>query len=102
VLGAFGRLPYVGLLANILILPLVPWVMLLGVIALIVGAFLPFVAAVPALFADIIMRAILWTAGFLARYLPCAFEAQTGPIVTAMLFAWLLLLAYALKRLPRV
>ncbi|MEA3249000.1 MAG: ComEC/Rec2 family competence protein [Patescibacteria group bacterium] len=98
VLYSFGRLPYVGLVANMLILPLIPWVMLFGVVAMAVGTVSWSVAAVPALIATSIMRVIEWTALTLAEYVPYALEGYAGPVTTVLLFGWLFLLAYALSR----
>ncbi len=98
VLHSFGRLPYVGLLANMLILPLIPWAMLFGVLALVFGAVSWPVGVVPAFAAAYIMRAVGWLALTLAERLPYALEGQIGTATTVSMFGWLFLLAYALKR----
>lgn len=102
VLHSFGRLPYVGLLANMLILPLIPWAMLFGTAAMTVGVFSWPAAAVPALIATYVMRAIGWTATLLAEHLPYGLEGRAGPVTTALMYVWLFLLAYALRRRKRV
>jgi len=98
VLYSFGRLPAVGLLANLLILPLIPWAMLFGALAAVIGLVsVPF-ALVPALVAAWIMRAVEWVAITCARHFPLALEVQVGMVTVVVLYFWLLLLSVALSR----
>ena len=98
VLHSFGRLPYVGIAANMLILPLIPWAMLFGAVALAIGVFSWPIAAVPAFIAAGIMRVVGWIVLALAEHVPYALEGHIGTVTTVLLFGWLLLLAYALRR----
>jgi ComEC/Rec2-related protein len=101
VLYSFGRLPAIGLLANLLILPLVPWAMLFGSLAALIGLVsVPF-ALVPALAAAWIMRAAEYVALTFARHIPLALEVQVGTVTVVLLYGWLLLFSMALSRRGR-
>ena len=94
---AFGRVPLVGPVANLLILPLIPWIMVLGVCSIIFSAVLFPAGLVPAVAATWLLRAIEAIVGFLAK-LPLALELQTGAFGCSLIAGWLLLLWYALAR----
>lgn len=98
VLFVFGRLPAVGLLANLLILPLIPWAMLFGVLAAVVGLVSKALALVPAIAAAWIMRLVEWVAITCARLMPLALEAKIGIVTVSVLYLWLILLAIALSQ----
>jgi len=98
ILHSFGRLPAVGLLANLLILPLIPWAMLFGALAAAVGLVSWPFALVPSLLAAWLMRLVEFTAVSLARWLPLALEVQVGTLTVLVLYGWLLLLSVALAR----
>jgi len=98
ILHAFGRLPAVGLLANLLILPLIPWAMLFGALAIAIGLVSVPAAFVPALIAAWIMRAVEFVAIKLAQHIPLALEVHIGIVTAAVLYFWLLLLSVALNK----
>ncbi len=98
ILYSFGRLPAVGLLANLLILPLIPWAMLFGALAATIGLVSVSLALVPALIAAWIMLAVEFVAISLARHVPLALEVQVGAVTVGLLYVWLIILAFALAR----
>ncbi|MBU0624839.1 ComEC/Rec2 family competence protein [Patescibacteria group bacterium] len=98
VLFVFGRLPAIGLLANLLILPIIPWAMLFGALAAAVGLMSGALALVPAMAAAWLMRLVEWIAITSARLMPLALEAKIGIITVGLLYLWLILLAIALSQ----
>ncbi|MFA6604313.1 MAG: ComEC/Rec2 family competence protein [Patescibacteria group bacterium] len=94
---AFGRVPLLGPVANLLILPLIPWIMALGAGGIILAAFWFSVGQLPALAAVWLLRVIETIIGFLAS-LPFSVELQAGPLGCSMIAGWILLLWYALVK----
>ena len=83
-----GVLSFVSIPVNIIVLPLVPLAMLLGFAAGMLALLHPYPALLPALFGDVLLRAMIWLATSAAA-LP--FAATT----VAAFPAWLALLCYA-------
>ena len=98
ILQVFGRLPFVGPLANLLILPLVPWAMAAGAVSLLAGAAWPALGLIPAWFTDLILRLIEGSARWSAALFPYALEMNVGPVAAAVLYGWIILLWFALNR----
>ncbi len=97
VLFYFGRLSLVSLLANLLILPVVPMAMLFGFLIV-----LPFFAPGFALIAGWLLAYIIWVAQLLASVPFSSIDIKIGPgILFLMLFA-LWLLYFGLKRISIV
>jgi competence protein ComEC len=98
ILHSFGRLPAVSLLANLLILPLIPWAMLFGTAAAIIGVLSISFAFVPALIAAWIMRLTEWLAVNCARFFPFVLQIQIGAVTMIGFYAGLLFLSLVLQR----
>ena len=64
----FGRISLVGLLANIIIVPLVPYAMLFGLFSGFGGMFIPTIAGWFALPARLLLNVMLWLAGWFAKW----------------------------------
>ncbi len=97
ILCIFGYLPLIGPLANLVILPLIPWAMCFGALSLALGALLPAAGLPAAWLAGLSLRAIIGAAS-LASLSPLGLTIKPGPAATAALFGWLGLLWYALAR----
>ena len=97
VLKAFGRLPAVGLLANLAVLPIIPWAMLFGTLAATVGTVSLPLALVPGVVAAWLMRTAEWLAITSLAVCPYALELEVGPTVVVLLYLWLALLWFALR-----
>ncbi len=82
-----GVLSFVSVPVNVLVLPLVPLAMLLGFAAGMLALLHPYLALLPAIAADTLLRAIIWVAEFSAS-LPLA-----GTVVPAFP-AWVTVAAY--------
>lgn len=98
VLQAFGRLPLIGPVANLLILPLVPWAMLTGALAVAVGSVHPSLGLPFAWPAYWLLRLIETLASGCAALAPWAVEVQVGPWACLSLTGFLTLLWFALAR----
>lgn len=96
-LHLFGFLPGFGLLANLLILPLVPWAMAAGATAVALGAAVETVGRLPAAVAFGILRLVEWLAHFFASGAWFGLHLQPGALATAVLYAWIGLLWWALN-----
>jgi competence protein ComEC len=96
ILQAFGRLPLIGPLVNLLVLPLVPWAMLLGALAVLLGSLQTAVGLPMAFLAGLILRLIEWVIQAAAYVEPL--HIGVGPIAAASLFFWVWLLWFALSR----
>ena len=88
-----GVLSLVSIPANIIFLPFVPLAMLLGFIAGLLALIHPFVALLPALLADTLLRAMIWLTEFaaslpLAAAVVPAFPAWMAVAVYIPLCAW--------------
>src|SRR3989339_198905 len=97
VLQAFGRLPAVGLLANLAVLPIIPWAMLFGALAATVGTVSLSLALVPGVVAAWLVRTAEWLALTSLATCPYALELEIGPTVVVLLYLWLALLWFALR-----
>jgi competence protein ComEC len=94
----FGRISLVGLLANVLIVPLVPYAMLFSLIAGVAGMSVPVIAGWFALPARILLNIMLWLTAWFAKW-PNAQVLKTisaGNLAT--LYAMLLVLIIGLKK----
>jgi len=101
ILHVFGRLPLIGPLVNLLILPLVPWAMAAGAIALITGTVAGPAGMLPAWICALILRVIEGVVNYAAA-LPLTVEIAAGPAVSVMLWGWIILLWYALNHVRPV
>ncbi|MFH2063488.1 MAG: ComEC/Rec2 family competence protein [bacterium] len=101
-LHVFGRLPAVVLLANLLVLPLLPWAMLFGVLALVAGAFSPALGQVPGVIAAWLLRTVEWLALGSVQLVPQALELTAGSWTMVALYFWLGLLAWLLHKRSRI
>lgn len=94
IMFVFGRLPLIGPMVNALILPLIPWSMLLGALAIAVAPFGRWLALPFAWLA----YALLWLVGTVvnqsARLGFWAIEADISPWLTILMFGGLAALAW--------
>jgi ComEC/Rec2-related protein len=98
VLHVFGRLPAVSLLANLLILPFIPWAMLFGVMAILVRQISFSLAVIPAVITAWIMRLVEFIAATSVQLFPWSLEARIGIMAVFCLYFWLILLGVAFWR----
>lgn len=96
VLRDFGLLPVFGPVINVVVAPLVPLAMAAGFATLLLSAFPP-IALIPAFVATEILRLIIALVTASSRAFP-VIEARIGPATMILLYAWLLLLWYGLRR----
>lgn len=89
ILYIFGQMSLIGIVANVLVVSMIPFAMLASLIAGLAGMFLPFLSGLFALPARIILTYMLDTALFLSR-LPHIFKSG------AYLSAWDMSLLYGL------
>jgi competence protein ComEC len=75
----FGRISVIGLLANIIIVPLVPLGMLLSLIAGVGGMLVPVVAGWLALPARILLNIMLWLAAWFSKWPSAQIMAKISP-----------------------
>jgi competence protein ComEC len=97
ILAAFGVLPLASPVANVIILPTIPWAMGAGAVAMTVGAVHPLLGMLPAAAATLLLR---FDAGVVVAFsaLPLTAEFVVTPAIAALLYGWILLLWYALSR----
>jgi competence protein ComEC len=98
VLQAFGRLPLIGPLVNLLVLPLVPWAMFAGGLAVLLGSFHAAAGLPLAFLAGLTLRlieGIILAASYIA---PLNIAVVVGPVAAAALYFWIWLLWFALSR----
>lgn len=97
VLRDFGVLPPFGPLTNVIVAPLVPLAMAAGFVTL-ACSFLTPLALVPAFVATVLLRLLVAVVTTSARLFPVV-EARVGTATMVLLYAWILLLWFALHRL---
>ncbi len=97
VLRDFGILPVFGVLTNVAVAPLVPLAMAAGFVTLALSALTPFALA-PAFAATALLRLLVAIVTASARTFPVV-EARTGTPTMAILYAWIFLLWFALRRI---
>ena len=93
VLWYFGRLSLVSLLANLLVLPVVPFAMLFGFLTV-----LPFSARV-LLLANALLTYILWVVETLARWPLASVSAEISKKVLLSMIAALFVLYFLLRKI---
>ncbi|MBI4457657.1 ComEC/Rec2 family competence protein [Candidatus Uhrbacteria bacterium] len=96
-LMTFGTLPLISPFTNMLVLPLVPAVMALGLAVIVAGSMHPLLAAPAALAAAIIIR-IMETVVSAFAALPWNPSLHIGPAGAVVIAGWIVLLAYALRK----
>ncbi len=96
VLMHFGTLPAVGLMANLFILPLVPWAMFAGGVMAVCGALHPALGLLPAYATYGLLRMVEGLAGLFAAAAPFSLTVRLDAWSAAALYLWIVLLWYAL------
>jgi len=94
----FGRISAVGLLANIIIVPLVPYAMLFGLVAGIAGMSVPVIAGWFALPARILLKVMLWLTAWFAKWPHAQMLKTVSAGNLAILYATLLVFIIGLKK----
>lgn len=89
----FGQLPVYALLANLLVLPAVPYVMLLGFLAT-----LPFLGPGFAFVSKFLLAYIVWVVGLIAHWPGAVLKISIGPLAVLGTYALILGLYFLLNR----
>ncbi len=89
----FGQLPVYALLANLLVLPAVPYVMLLGFLAT-----LPFLGPGFAFVSKFLLAYIVWAVGLIAHWPGAVFKISLGPLAVFAAYGLVLGLYFLLLR----
>jgi ComEC/Rec2-related protein len=97
---AFQQASIVSPFANLIVVPLVPWIMALVSIVGVVGLFFPILAAIPAIFAWIFLRIITFVAET-ANRLPLASVILSPEIAIAVSFGLIFLIFYLFRKYVR-
>lgn len=98
VLQAFGRLPLAGPLVNLLILPLIPWAMFAGALAVLFGSACAVIGLPPAWLTTMILRLIETVVGIAASIPALNLSLPAGPAAAAAIYSCIALLWFALTR----
>ena len=94
----FGRVSIVGLLANIIIVPLVPLAMLFGLLAGLAGMIVPVIAGWFALPARLLLDVMLWLASWFASWPNAMIDKMISASSLAILYTILLVIVLALRK----
>lgn len=96
-----GQLSLVALPANLLVLPIIPWAMLLSSIAAVAGVIVPFAAPVIALPAHIVLSYVIDMASFLGSLPFAALQIPAfGGWLLASVYGALAIIVFALRKSP--
>lgn len=93
----FGRISIVGLLANIIIVPLVPYAMLFGLFAGLTGMSIPAIAGWFALPARLLLDIMLWLTSWFAKWPHAMIDKTISAANLAYLYAVLLITIVGLR-----
>ncbi len=94
----FGRISLVGLIANIIIVPLVPYAMLFGVFSGFGGMFVPTIAGWFALPARLLLNLMLWLAAWFAKWPHAQIDKTISPGSLAALYGIIVVALIGLKK----
>jgi competence protein ComEC len=98
----FGRFSWLSVLANLLIVPLVPWAMLFSAIAAIGGTWLTPVAGWFAWPATILLTYMLDIVHIFARIPSISIQTMLGPVAMVSFYGIILFVIFILRKRPRL
>lgn len=94
----FGRVSVVGLLANVIIVPLVPYAMLLALLAGMAGLLMPVVAGWFALPARLLLNTMLWLTAWFARWPSAQITTAITPLNLTVLYTTIFVFIIGLNK----
>lgn len=98
IIWIFGRVAVVGFLANIIVVPMVPFAMLFSLIAGIAGMLVPVISGWFAIPARILLDVMLLIATWFSKWPGAQIRISTGAVGLVLLYAIILILLLGLKK----
>ena len=98
----FGRFSWLSVIANLLVIPLVPWAMLFSAIAAVGGTWLTPVAGWFAWPAKILLTYILDVVHIFARIPSVSIQTMLGPAAMVSFYGIILFFVFILRKRPRL